>query len=180
MSHFPAFFTLEDYQTLAERLRLPAVKRPFGNVPAAFKRAKLVLAVPSLFFVFQIGVSLRHVAYPGDVLWTEEGCRFSWRVMLAEKTGQATFRVVQDDKTRTVYPSEYLTPQQAKQMAFRPDMILQFAHFLARDAGFGAGARVYAEVWVSVNGRPSKRFVDPETDPAAEPHSLAKRRWVTP
>ena len=141
------FFTLEDYQPLARRLRLPAVKKPSGDVPAACKRSKLVLAVLSIFFVFRIGMCLRHVAYPGDVLWTEEGYRFSWRVMLAEKTGHATFWVVQDeeqgDKTWTVYPSEYLTPQQAKQMAFQPDMILQFAHFLARDARFGPDAQVY-------------------------------------
>ena len=63
---------------------------------------------------------LRHYAYPGSVLWSEEGYRFSWRVMLAEKTGNAVFRVTRDEETRTVFPNAYLTPLQVKQMAFQP------------------------------------------------------------
>lgn len=36
---------------------------------------------------------LRHWLYPGNVLWTEEGFRFSWYVMLIEKTGLVQYRL---------------------------------------------------------------------------------------
>ena len=86
--------------------------------------------------------------------------------------------MTKDEGTRTVFPSAYLTPLQVKQMAFQPDMILQFAHFLALDAG--GRAQVYADVWVSVNGRPSARLIDPETNLAAETYGLARRNWIVP
>ena len=169
------FFDGEDVRRLAKRFRLP-LKRTDDRQVVSLKTSGWILTVLSVFFVFQIGLSLRHFAYPGSVLWNEEGYRFSWRVMLAEKTGNATFRVVEGDTTRTVYPSEYLTPLQVKQMSFQPDMLLQFAHKLADEAG--AEVQVYADVWVSVNGRASRRFVDPDVDLAAESYDLKKRDWI--
>ena len=94
------FFTLEDYQSLAARL--PFLKRPFTSgrlVSKRFRhnqrenlsspaRSRLTLTLLSVFFLFQVSMCLRHYAYPGSVLWSEEGYRFSWRVMLAEKNGQ--------------------------------------------------------------------------------------------
>lgn len=99
--------------------------------------------------------------------------------MLVEKTGHATFRVVADDKAWTVYPSEYLTPQQVKQMSFQPDMILQFAHFLRDEfEARGHDVSVYAEVWVSLNGRESQRLIDSSADLAEQPHGLGARAWI--
>ena len=179
------FFSVEDYRAALGWLRVPGMMSRLTSSPlsrASFSKSKRISSsltplVLSLFFIFQIGMCLRHYAYPGSVLWHEQGYRFSWRVMLAEKTGSATFRITQDGNTQTVYPSEYLTPQQVKQMSFQPDMILQFAHLLASEAG--GDAQVYADVWVSVNGRPSERLVDPDIDLAAEPYGLAERRWIT-
>ena len=181
------FFSSEDYQTVFRWLRLSQLKRftGTGDLQKSSRQAsgarvlrgqRLILTVLSLFLLFQVGMCLRHYAYPGNVLWHEQGYRFSWRVMLAEKTGNATFRVVRDGSTQTVYPSDYLTAQQVKQMSFQPDMVLQFAHFLADKE---EGDSVYADVWVSVNGRPSERLVDPEADLAAAPYDLAERSWIT-
>jgi hypothetical protein len=36
---------------------------------------------------------LFYLCYPNELFWTEEGFRFSWRVMLMEKAGYATFKV---------------------------------------------------------------------------------------
>ena len=36
---------------------------------------------------------LRHLAYPGDVCWTEEGFRFAWHVMVMEKGGSVELHV---------------------------------------------------------------------------------------
>ena len=32
--------------------------------------------------------------YPGELFWTEEGYRFSWRVMLMEKEGIQLFKII--------------------------------------------------------------------------------------
>ena len=42
----------------------------------------------------QILIPFRSLIYPGELFWTEEGYRFSWRVMLMEKAGYASFKIV--------------------------------------------------------------------------------------
>jgi hypothetical protein len=135
-----------------------------------------------MFFAVQILVPLRHVAYPGPVLWTEEGFRFSWRVMLAEKTGTLYYAVTDPSTGREweTFPGAPLTPLQTKQMAFQPDMILSYAHYL-RDqlaAEGTANPEIHAFAYVSLNGRPSALLVDPNVDLARVERSLGPRSWV--
>jgi vitamin K-dependent gamma-carboxylase len=62
----------------------------------------------------------------------------------------------------------------------RPDMILQFAHYLARE--HGAPARhieVRVQSTVSLNGHDSRPLVDPRVDLAAERRTLWPAAWVT-
>ncbi len=95
----------------------------------------LLRPVLIISFVFQLLSPLRYLFYDSNVLWSEEGYRFAWQVMLVEKVGQATF-YVKDAKTgrqSEVDNSSYLTGYQEKQMAIQPDLILQFAHRLAEE-----------------------------------------------
>ena len=71
----------------------------------------------------------------GDVLWHEQGMRFSWRVMLREKNGSVTYRVrvPGEARERLISPTRYLTPYQEREMSGRPDMILQLAHHIGAD-----------------------------------------------
>lgn len=127
-----------------------------------FATPRPVRGLLALFLLVQLLLPLRHWLYPGNVNWTEEGFRFAWRVMLVEKTGQVTFSV-RDPASGArwhVLPGQFLTPQQDKQMAFQPDMIIQFAHFLA--AQYPQPVEVRAEAYVSWNGRPSRLLLDPE------------------
>jgi hypothetical protein len=134
-----------------------------------------------LVFVFlgiQMLFPLRHWLYPGNVNWTEEGGRFAWRVMLVEKTGQATF-FVRDRATgheRIVLPGDYLTDLQEKQMSFQPDMIAQFARFLARQ--YGREVEVRAEVYVSWNGRASRLLLDPNYNLAETAIDARPKSWI--
>jgi len=141
-----------------------------------------LLTLLTLFFTAQLLLPLRHWLYPGDVLWTEEGFRFAWKVMLVEKTGFVTFEVTEPASGRrwTVYPADYLTTQQEKQMAFQPDMILEFAHYLAQDLkAHGLGSvEVRAEAYVSLNGRPSHLLLDPTVDLVRQTNSLAPKEWI--
>lgn len=136
-----------------------------------------------LFFLFQILFPWRYLLYPGNVFWTEEGYRFSWRVMLMEKAGTATF-FVKDAKTGRegeVVNSEFLNPHQEKQMAMQPDMILQFAHFLKKhyEQGGMSDPAVRAEVYVTLNARPSKLLIDPNIDLTKLRDGCSHKTWIT-
>lgn len=140
----------------------------------------------TLFFLIQITLPLRHHLYPGNVLWTEEGFRFAWHVMVYEKTGYAIFHITDSasDRTVTVFPSEILTPKQQEQMAIQPEMLAQFAHHLAQtyapllDTEPDALA-VRAEVYASLNGRASRLLVDPKTDLAKVENSWIAKWWIS-
>ena len=143
-------------------------------------KAALVLA--AAFLVVQALAPLRHLAYPGNVRWNEEGYRFSWRVLVTEKTGLVKYRVSGPtlDGERLVYPDEYLTPVQVERMAFQPDMILATAHIVRDDfASRGhEGIEVRADAFATFNGRPAARLIDPDVDLAAIDAGIGPKAWV--
>ena len=146
--------------------------------------SRLAVGALVLFALVQILMPLRHWAYPGNVRWNEDGYRFSWRVLLTEKSGQVRFRVHDpaSGQERLVYPEEYLTPLQAERMARHPGMILATAHLIARDfASRGVPqAEVRADVSVAFNGRQAARFIDPTVDLAQMESGIWPKWWVLP
>lgn len=145
---------------------------------------RLALAFPFVWALFQIVYPLRSHLFAGDVLWTEDGYRFSWRVMLIEKAGSAELEAIDPGSgaRRLVRTRAYLTPFQEKMMSTQPDMIRAFAVIVADDAERHGEPRprVTADVIVALNGRPPARLVDPLVDLAAEPPSFGTTRWVLP
>ncbi len=143
--------------------------------------AKIALVV---FIAFQLLFPWRYLLYNGNVFWTEEGYRFAWRVMLMEKAGTATF-FVKDGKTGRegeVVNSEFLNAHQEKQMAFQPDMVLQFSHFLKKhyeEKGV-YDPQVRAEVYVTLNARPSKLLIDQHIDLTKQNDTWAHKTWILP
>ncbi|MCC6766136.1 MAG: HTTM domain-containing protein [Deltaproteobacteria bacterium] len=151
---------------------LPAMacgaRTPGAGRVAIVPAERVVMSVLVLHLALQATIPLRTFVATDDVAWTEEGFRFAWRVMAMEKAGTATFRL-RDPATGAVWkvdPRAELTPLQASMMATQPDMIADYARHLAADARrAGRGeVEVRADVWVSLNGRPSRRFVDPDAD----------------
>ncbi len=137
-----------------------------------------------IHFILQLLLPLRFTLYPGNLFWTEQGYRFSWRVMLMEKAGHTTFNVHDLDSGKSWQASNYLhlTPNQEKMMATQPDMILQYAHHLEdyyRDQGYGDVA-ITAEAMVTLNGRHSRLMIDPEVDLTEIEKSLAHKNWILP
>ena len=51
------------------------------------EHAIVLLSFLSLYFCLQVALPLRHHFIQGDVLWTEEGHRMSWRMMLRSRSG---------------------------------------------------------------------------------------------
>ncbi len=145
---------------------------------------KLIMIALGAYCLVQLIIPLRFLLYPGRLFWHEEGYRFSWRVMLMEKSGAAYFRVrdAVDGRSAEVNNAEFLTPMQEKMMSTQPDMILKYAHFLARtfrDRGFSR-PEVYGEVYVSLNGERSRLFIDSSVNLASQPLSWGHYQWVLP
>jgi len=162
-----------------DRLGLSAGEPEAGRKTALSDRW---LALGAVFVAVQLLVPLRHVLYPGQVNWTEEGFRFAWRVMLIEKTGQLEYEVLADGARFRVFPRKELPPFSYKMMSTQPDMIHQYAKHVAdrfRAKGY-AEVSVHAHAWVSLNGRPSQPIVDPLVDLGSLPYTFLASEWIVP
>ncbi len=167
---------------------LPIDKRIFDNNAILQPKKGVIHTIKyglvSLFFIVQLVFPWRYLAYPDELFWTEEGYRFSWRVMLMEKSGYAQFKIVDKDTQRWFYVdnTKYLTPFQEKQMGFQPDFILEYAHFLA-DVHRAKGIKdvaVYVDCQVALNGRLSQTFIDPNIDLTQIKDSFEHKYWILP
>lgn len=185
----PIFFSAKFHERLLHGVQRffswkPAPRVTALAIPARAYGNKGVSAVLILFFVVQITLPFRYLLYPGNLFWTEEGYRFSWRVMLMEKSGTAFFYVT-DPATggrSEIINSQYLNRMQEKMMATQPDMILQYAHHLA-DVYEQKGIRrpiVTADCYVTLNGSGSRLFIDNRVDLAREQEGFAPKRWILP
>lgn len=135
---------------------------------------KPLLIFFGLWFVVQLALPVRHWFFQDDVLWTEEGHRLSWRMMLRSKSGIARFKVVDKanrQDTIKIINKDHLSPKQLRSMPAKPDLIWQFAQHIKKEyAEKGKDVEIYVESRLSVNGRPYKPFIDPSVD-------LASVKW---
>jgi uncharacterized membrane protein YphA (DoxX/SURF4 family) len=164
------FFSPTQHQRILSKLSIPMPPQTIAASGHAGSHSKEYAAAVffSLYFLLQLFLPLRHLLYPGNVLWTERGFRFSWNVMLMEKNAFIEFYMFdQETKKEWLVPLQpLLTKQQQRMMACQPDMIIQFARFLAKDhqSKTGHKAQVRVECYASLNGRASRLLIDPETD----------------
>lgn len=161
-------------------------KKPYYNkgeiiVPEYKKPLVIIL---SIWFVVQLALPLRHWFFEDNVLWTEEGHRLSWRMMLRSKSGRSTFKVVEKGTTDTIYVNkkEYLSRKQLRAINSKPDMLWQFAQRLEKEyEEQGKEVEVYIDAKVGVNGRPLRRLIDPKVDMAAEKWDHFRHHdWILP
>jgi hypothetical protein len=150
--------------------------------PPAFRSIWVVVVV--LWMGVHTAVPLRHLWIPGDVTWSEEGHRFSWRMKLRSKVGRVVFHGLDRKKGthKVIDPLDELTAIQTRKMATRPDMILQYAHHL-RDRLVTEGSgdwAVHVDAQTALNGRPLKTLIEPSVDLAAIDCSTAGSAWITP
>ncbi|PLK44952.1 HTTM domain-containing protein [Emticicia sp. TH156] len=148
-----------------------------------YEAPSFILPVFAVFFIGQLVFPFRYLLYPDELFWTEQGYRFSWRVMLMEKAGYAQFTIKDaSGKQMVVNNHDFLSPLQEKMMSTQPDMLLQYAHLL-RDYytlhGFES-PQVYVDSYVSLNGRLGKPLVSPATDLAREQDSFQPKLWILP
>lgn len=148
------------------------------------KNATLLVSVLSIYFLIQLALPLRHHTFKDDVLWTEEGHRLSWRMMLRSRTGLVTFKIYNKEtgKGNHINLDEYLTKKQKRKVACYPDFLWQFAQHLKQEyAKKGEDVQVFASSKVRVNKSKYLEFVDPKVDLASVPWKhFSHNEWIRP
>lgn len=144
----------------------------------------LVMLCIAGWLVYQILMPLRHILYPGNPSWTEEGHRFAWQMKLRSKRGDTNFHLLDRENGRYWRADQKLdlNRKQRRVMACRPDMILQYAHFLADRYETIRGHRPEVRVTAlcSLNGRAKQNLIDPDRNLAEVPRSLKHADWILP
>ncbi|MCY3755759.1 MAG: HTTM domain-containing protein, partial [Alphaproteobacteria bacterium] len=128
------------------------------------------LAALVLYALVQIWLPVRDSLFEGHVGWTEEGQKFSWRMMLYVHGADGRLIAVSPEEEAWVIDMQaHLDPLQTWMVFAKPEMLLHFVHLMkAHYAETGVGAvRIYADVVKNVNGQPWRRLVDPGVDLAA-------------
>ncbi|MCB4807465.1 HTTM domain-containing protein [Tamlana sp. 62-3] len=174
------FFEAETIQNLFLK------KKPLYNSNEIIipKSSSFFIAIFSVYFIVQIGLPLRHHFFKDDVLWTEEGHRLSWRMMLRSKSGIISYHV--ENKTTgeriRINLNHYLTKKQKRKLAIAPDAIWQFAQHLKQEfKAKNQDIEVYVTCRVSVNRKPYKMFINPKVDLAnVEWQPLKHSDWILP
>ena len=163
---------------------LPKKKLYAGNAVIVPKHKSLIIGVLSIYFLFQLGLPLRHWLFKDDVLWTEEGHRLSWRMMLRSKGGSLTVWVKEKDigeKERYDY-AQLLGTKQQRAVTTKPDLMWQLARKIKQvEKEKGRDVAVYMDSRVRVNNGEYHQFTDTEIDIAAQPWSHFKHsEWILP
>lgn len=181
------FFSTEFHEKIISFIRLILNLKEKKSTTANFLvlsgfKQKLLCFFLVTYVLIQMLVPFRYVLYPGDLFWTEQGYRFSWRVMLIEKAGTAFFYVTDPETGHKgeVNNCDFLTPNQEKMMATQPDLILQYAHIIKKEVE-SRGLKdpiINAEVYVTLNGSRSQLFIDPEVDLTTLQDDFKPKDWI--
>lgn len=152
------------------RGRAPELVEPGRTRPPRSFRLRpaqaLLVGALSAFLLIQVLMPLRHWLYPGNVSWTEEGHRFSWHMKLRDKEAVESHLYAVDPATgrqREVDPYDNLTSWQVAEMETRPDMLVEFAHYLRKSSGI-RDLEVKSRIRISLNGREPQLMLDPDVD----------------
>lgn len=141
-----------------------------------------IVTAATIWIIVQLLVPWRHLLYPGHVAWTEEGYRFSWRMMLTDKV--TVFRITATNltggQTKPVDPRAFLTPTQIEKMSRDPDMFAEFCRFVGsvlREEGHPQ-AQLHVLALCSLNGRKPQLLIDPKVDLSRTTRSLRPQPWI--
>ncbi|MEM6769256.1 MAG: HTTM domain-containing protein, partial [Bacteroidota bacterium] len=135
------------------------------------------------YLLLHLFLPMRYLQFSGNLFWHEQGYRFSWRVMLMEKSGMTSF-IVRDPVTNVQREADqnlYLTPFQKKQLRSEPDMMLQFGRYLGDQfkEEHGYAPEVYVKSRLSLNGRRSQVFTDEHYNIYTDKDPM-RNGWIKP
>ena len=157
--------------------------KAYENLKPVNHKIKLIFFYS--YLLVQLLMPMRYLMYPGNVFWTEEGYRMSWKMMLRTKSGTVYFRV-KDPVTKQEWKEEPGKIFQLPHMMWlsgSPDIIWQYAQRLKRSyqAKGIANPEVYAIGKVSMNRKPAQALVDSTINLAAEKwQPFTHSAWIVP
>ncbi|MGV6828321.1 MAG: HTTM domain-containing protein [Flavobacteriales bacterium] len=148
------------------------------------KYKNIVIGIFFVYFIIQISLPLRHFYFTDDVLWTEEGHRLSWRMMLRSKSGRLTVYTLDKEtgkKQRYQY-QKILSKKQIRSVKTKPDLLWQLAQKIKTlKKQEGKNVAVFMDSKVSVNGGPYFKFIDPQVDLASQEwNPFCHSNWILP
>jgi vitamin K-dependent gamma-carboxylase len=124
----------------------------------------VLITVFSVYFIIQIGLPLRHWAFQDDVLWTEEGHRLSWRMMLRSK-GARLIVYTQEEGSVEKKPYNYrklLSSKQERSVKSKPDLLWRLAKEIKKaEAKEGKNVKVFMDVRLKINDGEYHPFIAP-------------------
>lgn len=148
------------------------------------KNKQVIIMGFSIYFIFQLALPVRHWFFEDDVLWTEEGHKLSWRMMLRSRSGTLQVYVAdkEDGKRERYDYMSLLTHKQIGAVRSKPDMMWQLAQRIKKiEQEKGRDVAVYFESMISINQSKYHRFIDPDIDLAAEEWKHFKHHdWILP
>jgi len=172
------FYPPEKIRKLFFRNKYASADR--GKISYEYKNILIWFFIP--YFIIQLLLPVRHYFIKGDVLWTEEGHRLSWRMMLRTRYGDTDFKIIDKKTGKELFYNfrHELTHKQKGSMETKPDMIWQMAQRLKKYyAQQGRDVAVYADTRVSINGGRYRTLINPETDlTTAEWNYFFHSDWV--
>jgi len=145
----------------------PKLRKTQSTVSVNYSYATIKVAAIYIWLVIQFCLPLRHWFIAEDVLYTEEGHRLSWRMMLRSKSGYNQFYIQKENSTKrlAINLNRYLTPKQIRSMTGKPDMIWQFAQRLKSIyLNKGEKIKVFVKNKTKVNQKKYYRLIDPNID----------------
>lgn len=156
------------------------------NLSATSKgREALIYYSLVTYIIFHLILPFRHLLYEGNVDWTGEGQRFSWRMKIMYKESDMHFYLVEEGRTekREVNVNSFLTQKQYTNLIYYPDLIPEVAKYIKKE-GIRRGIknpRVVADYKIGFMGGEKRYLVNPDTDLSQlSSFSLSHPTWILP
>lgn len=146
---------------------------------------KILLTCMGIYLLFQILLPVRSAFFRGNVFWTEEGYRMSWKMMLRKKQGKIHFKIVDTASAKTWIhdPAQKFKTSVAGWVAVCPDISWQYAQRLKKDfkdSGY-PDVKIYAIDSVRLNNNPPQLLIDTTVNLAAVNwHPFSHSSWILP
>lgn len=152
-------------------MRATSLKPKEANDSRPSTRQLISSSLILFYVVLHLVLPFRYLMYPGDASWHEQGHLFSWRMMLRVKEVALGY-ALEDPKTglvANVNHKQFISIEQSDRFSKDPQLIVQFAQFLADHFSKELGRRpiVHAVAVASLNGRKPQLLVDPNLDLAS-------------
>ncbi len=150
----------------------PLVSNSFG------KQLFLYFLIP--FLLVQLLLPLRHYFIEGNVLWTEEGHRLSWRMMLRKRDGYIAIKIKNNETGELIYYDyqKNLSSKQARALATKPDFIWQYCQKIKKEYQ-GKNISIYIDCQNNINNGKFKILINPKQDfVKAKWNYFAHNNWI--